>query len=98
MENTGKTCKSVRTSMEDVYVVFVLLYSQKCRVTKINACDRRYIARCLAAKGVYPYDTRDADGSERFHPFQPGVTLMYNSSKVCTNPVIRRSDTACWFR
>ncbi|CAM9735475.1 unnamed protein product, partial [Chrysoparadoxa australica] len=35
------------------------------------------VAKCLALSGVLPYDTRDAWGRERFHPFTPGEHFDY---------------------
>jgi hypothetical protein len=36
-----------------------------------------HVAKCLKHFGVVPYDTRDALGQERFHPFTPGHHLAY---------------------
>ncbi|CAM9614175.1 unnamed protein product [Phaeothamnion confervicola] len=38
----------------------------------------RQVASCLRTVGdVRPYDTRDPQGRERFHPFTPGHHLSY---------------------
>jgi glycoprotein-N-acetylgalactosamine 3-beta-galactosyltransferase len=35
------------------------------------------VAACLEVLGVFPHDTRDALGEERFHPFMPAHHLAY---------------------
>ena len=40
------------------------------------------VAHCLkVAGGIEPYDTRDPQGRERFHPFTPGMHLDYRIPK-----------------
>ena len=40
------------------------------------------VAHCLkVAGGIEPYDTRDPQGRERFHPFTPGLHLEYRIPK-----------------
>ncbi|CAJ0586651.1 unnamed protein product, partial [Mesorhabditis spiculigera] len=43
-----------------------------------RAEEDQEISKCLAAVGIYPEDTRDENGSERFHHFHPSEQLeMY---------------------
>eukprot|EP00903_Cladosiphon_okamuranus_P008045 g7759.t1 len=44
---------------------------QKCSWEDVN------VAGCLRQQGVVAFDTRDALGRERFHPFTPGQHLSY---------------------
>ena len=48
------------------------LDNQKCRPHQHVFAEDVNVAHCLAVNGVVPYDTRDANGGERFHPFTPG--------------------------
>ncbi|CAJ0931858.1 unnamed protein product, partial [Mesorhabditis belari] len=46
-----------------------------------RAEEDQEISKCLAAVGIYPEDTRDENGSERFHHFHPTEQLeMYNDA------------------
>ena len=43
--------------------------------------DDSNVGKCLAAFGVYPSDSRDSDGRERFHPFAPEYHIVPDAIK-----------------
>jgi len=41
------------------------------------------MARCLKQLGIFPYDTKDVNGGERYHPFRPADHLtVYNDTDI----------------
>ncbi|PIO59943.1 hypothetical protein TELCIR_18578, partial [Teladorsagia circumcincta] len=51
-----------------------------------RAEEDQEMGRCLAAAGIYPEDTRDENGSDRFHHFHPTEQLL-----MYKDPFARRS-------
>ncbi len=48
---------------------------------KATAAEDVMIAKALARSEIYPYDTRDENGAERFHPLSPKMSLNYPVSQ-----------------
>eukprot|EP00752_Nemacystus_decipiens_P004599 g4198.t1 len=58
----------------------------------------RKVARCLRKNGVEAFDTRDASGRERFHPFTPAAHLGYRKpEKVVEDEIVAGTLVAGWF-
>eukprot|EP00622_Pseudochattonella_farcimen_P003851 FR739114.1.p1 GENE.FR739114.1~~FR739114.1.p1 ORF type:complete len:317 (+),score=59.08 FR739114.1:1-951(+) len=57
------------------------LDNQKCRPHQHVFAEDVNVAHCLSVNGVIPYDTRDDDGGERFHPFTPASHLSWRPPK-----------------
>lgn len=53
------------------------LDSDECSARETTFAEDVNVAKCLRLSGVVPYDTKDALGRERFHPFTPGGHLTY---------------------
>lgn len=51
----------------------------KCK--KDSDLDDSNVGKCLAAFGIHPSDTRDADGKEKFHPFAPEYHIIPDAIK-----------------
>ncbi|CAM9742924.1 unnamed protein product [Chrysoparadoxa australica] len=53
------------------------MYDERCQPHASRRQEDVQVAKCLALSFVFPYDTRDALGRERFHPFSPGTHFGY---------------------
>jgi hypothetical protein len=60
-----------------------LLDSPKCYAHQVGFWEDVNVAHCLQVLDIKPYDTRDSQGRERFHPFSPGQHLEY---RIPTKP------------
>ena len=49
----------------------------KCFPHQVGFWEDVNVAQCLSKSNVLPYDTRDTQKRERFHPFTPGHHLNY---------------------
>ena len=53
----------------------------QCRPNQVGFWEDVNTAHCLEQWGVFPYDTRDDFGRERFLPFSPGHHYLYRINK-----------------
>eukprot|EP00968_Pinguiococcus_pyrenoidosus_P021359 scaffold2769_cov253-Pinguiococcus_pyrenoidosus.AAC.2 len=55
---------------------------RSCAPNVVSAMEDVYMARCLRdTAGILPYDTRDEQGRERFHPFAPSPHFYWKPAK-----------------
>eukprot|EP00542_Grammatophora_oceanica_P009644 CAMPEP_0194035860 /NCGR_PEP_ID=MMETSP0009_2-20130614/8276_1 /TAXON_ID=210454 /ORGANISM="Grammatophora oceanica, Strain CCMP 410" /LENGTH=880 /DNA_ID=CAMNT_0038677401 /DNA_START=21 /DNA_END=2663 /DNA_ORIENTATION=+ len=54
------------------------------------------VARILRKFGVFPYDTKDEDGGERYMPFMPGHHLGYRPPPACVPDPLAK-DCKDWY-
>mmetsp|Transcript_29740 Transcript_29740/g.65904 ORF Transcript_29740/g.65904 Transcript_29740/m.65904 type:complete len:493 (+) Transcript_29740:154-1632(+) len=57
-----------------------------CQPHRHSFAEDTYLASCLGKKGILPYESRDALGRERFHPFRPSTQLAYQVAKEPKKP------------
>ena len=56
------------------------LDSPSCHPSFHSFSEDREVGLCLQTKGVFPYDTKDSAGEERFMPFAPDLHLAYRAA------------------
>jgi hypothetical protein len=58
----------------------------KCEPDLVGFWEDVMVANCLHAQGISTFDTTDAGGEERFHPFGPSLHMGFKMAAVGTKP------------